>query len=106
MAEVDKNALKMVEQFRDKNRMVYDFRRGPDFLSVRIGEDKSEAGEWTIDVRTSNAPDGVIVSGKGPTRKEALMDAGRSWDSTAIIQGLPRFDWDAVAKALTDVRAI
>ena len=106
MAEVDKNALKMVEQFRDKSRMVYDFRRGPDFLSVRIAEEKSEAGEWTIDVRTSNAEGGVIVTGKGSTKKEALAEVGRSWDSTAIIQGLPRFDWDAVAKALTDVRAI
>ncbi len=106
MAEVDKNALKMVEQFRDKSRMVYDFKRGPDFLSVRIAEEKSEAGEWTIDIRTSNAADGVIITGKGPTKKEALIEAGRTWDSTALIQGLPRFDFEAVAKALTDVRAI
>jgi hypothetical protein len=47
-----------------------------------------------------------VVTELGPTPKDALQAVGRAWVSKSAEHALPRFDWEAVATALAEVRAL
>ena len=106
--EVDEDALRITQQFRSGRSMVYDLRGKAGRLTVRVSasqEDDIAAG-WRIEASTSNAPEAVVVAEHGPTRADALREVGRSWLEKRAAHDLPLFDWDAVARAMTAVRAI
>ena len=107
-AEKNKDALKITHQFRAGIGMVYDLKGDGNRLTVRVfpRQNPSDLDEWRIEARSSEAPEAAVVSEWGKTRTEALAAVGRSWVSEASARSLPTFDWDAVAEALSAVRAI
>lgn len=107
-AEKAKDALKITDQSRDRNGMVYDLKAEGNRLIVRIfpRENPQDENEWRIEARVSSAPEATVVTQWGATRADALREVGKVWVSLAPEQGLPTFDWDAVAVALNAVRAL
>ncbi len=106
----DGDTLRITQQFRSGQAMVYDLRRGQARLTVRItATNVPDAGpptEWRIEAATSTSPGAVVVAEIGPTRAAALRAVGREWDRKRLEHDLPIFDWESVAKAMTAVRAL
>jgi hypothetical protein len=107
--EVDEGAVRITQQFRARDAMVYDLRGKAGPLTLRVtgrgGEDGTPA-VWRIEASTSSSPDAVIVSETGATRAEALRALGSSWNEKRLASNLPSFDWESVARAMAAVRAI
>jgi hypothetical protein len=108
--EVDENAVRITQQFRSRDAMVYDLRGSAGRLTLRItgrgGEDDGPPTEWRIEAATSSSPDAVVVAELGATRAEALRAVGRTWNEKRAASHLPSFDWESVARAMAAVRAI
>jgi hypothetical protein len=109
--EVDEDAIRITQQFRARDAMVYDLRgRVAGRLTLRIsgrgGDDDGSPTQWRIEASTSSSPDAVVVSETGATRAEALRAVGRSWKDKLLANNLPSFDWESVARAMVAVRAI
>jgi hypothetical protein len=107
--EIDADALRITQQFRSHEAMVYDFRGGAGRLTLRVsgrGGDEGPPAEWCIEASTGSSPEGIVVAEWAATRAEALRAVARSWGEKRIASNLPAFDWDSVAKALAVVRAI
>ena len=106
---VDENAIRITQQFRSGDAMVYDFRGRGGRLTLRVsgrGGDEGPPTEWRIEASTSSSPDAVVVAEWAPTRAEALRAVGRSWGEKRLASNLPVFDWESVTRALIAVRAI
>lgn len=108
MSEKNTDTLKITNQFRLRTGLVYDFRCEGARLTVSVTprERPEDAGEWRVEARASHSPEAFVVTSWGGTRIEALREVGRVWGSKAVEHGLPTFDWEAVVKALQDVRAL
>jgi hypothetical protein len=107
--EVDEDAIRITQQFRSRDAMVYDLRGGAGRLTLRVtgrGGTDGPPTEWCIEAATSTSADAVVVSAWAATRAEALRAVGRSWNEKRIAASLPSFDWESVAKAMAAVRAI
>jgi hypothetical protein len=107
--EVDADAIRITQQFRSRDAMVYDLRGRAGPLTLRVtgrGGDEGPPTEWRIEASTSSSPDEVVVAEQGPTRAEALREVGRSWNEKRLASNLPSFDWESVARAMAAVRAI
>jgi hypothetical protein len=100
--------VRITNQFRSRSGFVYDFSCDGARLTLSISsrESPSDEGDWRVEARTSHAPESLVVKRSGPTRLDALREVASAWDSDAAARGLPLFDWRAVEKALTDVRAM
>lgn len=108
--EADEDPLRITQQFRSGEAMIYDFRGKSGRLTLRVtareGKGDRAPTAWRIDAATSTAADAVIVSEWGTTRAEALRAVGRAWTERHTANHLPLFDWDSVERAMTAVRAI
>jgi hypothetical protein len=107
--EVDADAVRITQQFRSREAMVYDLRGGAGRLTLRVTGTVGEDGvptEWRIEAATGSSADAVVVAERGATRAEALRAVGRSWDEKRLTNNLPSFDWESVARAMAAVRAI
>jgi len=106
----DPHAIRLTQQFRSGESMVYDFRGTAGRLTMRVsgrgGDEGGLPAEWCIEACTSTSPDSVVVAEWAPTRAEALRAVGRSWTEKRRAQDLPTIDWDSVANAMSAVRAI
>ena len=108
-AEIDEDAIKITQQFRSGDAMVYDLRSRTARLTLRVsgrGGDEGPPTEWRIEASTSSSPDSVVVAEWAPTRAEALRAVGRTWGERRLAGNLPVFDWESVARAMSAVRAI
>jgi hypothetical protein len=107
--ESKEDSVRITQQFRSRDAMVYDLRASTGRLTLRVtgrGGDDGLATEWRIEASTSNSPDAVVVAERGLTRAEALRAVGRSWNDKRLANNLPSVDWESVARAMTAVRAI
>jgi len=104
----DPPALRITNQFRSSTGFAYDLKANGERLTLSIlsRQATQEPGQWLVAARLGSAPDTPAIEASGPTRLDALREVGRRWQEQAIELRLPSFDWDAVAKALADVRAI
>ena len=104
----DNQTLRIVQQYRDKSSMIYELEGGGAELDVRISprQASTDSGEWRIEARPGRAADATCVAEWAPTRREALLEVARKWQSSEATSGLPSFDWEAVAGVLTKVRAL
>lgn len=95
-------------QYREKNGMAYELEHNGTQLTVRVAprSNEDDPADWCIEARVGREKDADCVSGWAVTRREALQEVGRRWVSNELTHGLPSFDWEAVAKALSDVRAL
>jgi hypothetical protein len=107
--EVDKEAIRITQQFRSGDAMVYDLRSSAGRLTLRVtgrGGDDGPPTEWRVEASTMSSPDAVVVAERGATRAEALRAVGRSWNEKRLASNLPSFDWESVARAMAAVRAV
>jgi hypothetical protein len=107
--EADEDAIRITQQFRSGDAMLYDLRGRTGRLTVRVtgrGGGDGPPTEWRIEASTSTSPSAVVVAEWGVTRAEALRAVGRSWNEKRLASDLPLFDWESVARALAAVRAI
>jgi hypothetical protein len=107
--EHDEGAIRITQQFRSRDAMVYDMRGASGRLTLRItgrGGGDGPPTEWRIEASTSTAADAIVVAETGATRAEALRALGRSWDEKRFASNLPSFDWESVARVMAAVRAI
>jgi hypothetical protein len=107
--ELDEDAIRITQQFRSRDAMVYDLRGSAGRLTLRItgwNGDDGPPTEWRIEAATGSSPDTVVVVERGATRAEALRAVGRSWNEKRLASNLPSFDWESVARAMAAVRAI
>jgi hypothetical protein len=108
MAEKNTQALRIMNQFRSRTGFVYDLKCEAARLTVSIAQRQSAAdpGEWSVEARAGVAPDVAPIAAWASTRRDALREVGLAWASQAATLGLPAFDWEAIATALSDVRAV
>jgi hypothetical protein len=107
--ESDEESIRITQQFRARDAMVYDLRGTAGRLTLRVtgrGGDEGPPTEWRIEASTSSSPDAVVVAEEAATRAEALQAVGRSWNEKRLASNLPSFDWESVARAMAAVRAI
>ncbi len=109
MKEHAKDSLRITNQFRAKDAMVYDLRCEGTRLTVSVSQRRNELDpdEWCVAARSGQAPNEVVtVEEWGKTAADALRHTATSWGTKAESQAMPTFDWTAVAGALAAVRAI
>lgn len=106
--ERDEESIRIMNQFRTRDAMVYDLRGSAGRLTLRItgGAGDGPPTEWRIEASTSTSPDAVVVAEAGATRAEALRAVGQSWNEKRLANNLPSFDWESVARVMAAVRAI
>jgi hypothetical protein len=76
-------------------------------LVITPRSNDGDLGEWHIEAKVKRAAGEPFSAGEwADTRTEALRAVGRSWNSNFRAQGLLPVDWDAVAQALDEVRAL
>lgn len=107
--ETDDDAIRITQQFRSRDAMVYDLRGRGGRLTLRVtgqGGGDGPPTEWRIEAATSSSPDSVVVAERGATRAEALRAVGNAWNEKRLASNLPSFDWESVARAMAEVRAL
>ncbi len=108
-AEREKASLKITNQCRVKGGMAYGLKCEGVHLTLVVTPRKTEAdlGEWHVEARAGRARDDEVVAAEwGPTRIEALRAVGRAWTASVPSHGLTMFDWEAVARVLSEVKAV
>jgi hypothetical protein len=102
------DAAKITDQFRSRSGFVYDLRCDGANLTLFIAptEQPSEAGGWKVEARASQSREMVVIAKHGMTRRGALRAVARWWRSKERELGVPKVDWEAVEKALTQIRAL
>lgn len=104
----EERRTKITLQFRERAGMAYDLDCAGTPLTLRVFEsEQARAGAgWRIEARTTDAIDAVVASATAATRAEALRDVAVWWRSESASRGLPSVDWEAVAQAMSAVRAL
>lgn len=105
MAHEDRDALRITLQHRDRRGMVYDLKAASERLSVTILE-REQGSDWSVEARSSNAADALVVRAHAGTRRDALARVADEWALHARSNLVPTFDWSAVVVALDAVRAL
>jgi hypothetical protein len=108
MAEPKVETVRITDQFRSRNGFVYDFRFEGNRVTLSIAprENPDDPADWKVEARARHAADPFVIAKWGATRIDALREVGRSWVSEATAHALPTFDWNAIEKALVEVRAL
>jgi hypothetical protein len=102
--------MRITQQFRSGEAMIYGLRSAGSRVSVRVsgrgGEESGPPTEWCIEVFATGSPESVILCKWGPTRTHALRSVGRSWRAMGPARNLPEVDWGSVERAMSAVRAL
>ncbi len=103
------NILRITNQSRRKGGMEYWLKHEGMHLRIIVSprENPVDAGDWQVEARAGRTGnDTFSIAEWGPTRAAALRAVGQSWESSAVHHALVAFDWEAVAKALNEVKAL
>lgn len=93
----------VAQELRDATKMRYLLACPESPLTVRM---YPSADRWHVEARTSDAADAVVVTAAGPSRAAALAEVGRWWRAQEKTLDLPHLDWEAITRALAEVRAV
>lgn len=97
-----------MQHFRG-DTLVCELRTGETSLILHIsrgdGEGDRSAG-WRIEAHDKVVGEDIVVAASGPTRRAALAEVSRQWGERGPELGLHLVEWDAIAVALSSVRAI
>ena len=93
-------AVKVVQQFRERDNMTYDLDCAGLPLTVRIFP--IEGDQWRVEARSKDAADAVVKIASAATRREAVDAAVRDWNTSVVTD----VDTDALLRAMSDVKAI
>jgi hypothetical protein len=100
------DAMRITDQYRTRDGMAYELREKGARLTILIAERPNGDGrEWHVEASSSQNPE-TNISQVATTRAEALRRMALEWTTDSAARGLPSFDWEAVARALSVVRAI
>lgn len=98
--------VKITNQFRSRTGFVYDLKCDGARLVLRIGASVMPANDgWHVQAASASSDETPSVEAYAPTRADALRECGKRWADSGG-PNFPPFDWDAVEKALTAVRAL
>ena len=100
--EKAKKGVRIMNQFRDRDALVYDLDCEGTKLIVSVS--KTETG-WTFDARAKAGAE-PLVSAEGGNKLDAFAALTAAWGEKLGAEGFPQLDWKGIQKALTDVRAI
>jgi hypothetical protein len=109
MANEDKPAVRITNQFRKRETMVYDLSCDDVRLTLEISARQAGEGleeQWHVEAFARQAPERPTLNDSGETRQDALRAVARAWVAKGGAYGFPTLDWDGVAEALLAVRAI
>lgn len=101
--QAPKPTVKIMQQFKERGKMVYDVDCAGSPLTLRIGHD--EQG-WHVEARSTEQTDAIIASAIAETGVASLAEALRQWNAAAVTTTRKAVDADAIAKAMRDVKAI
>lgn len=106
-AKAEQKLARITQQFREAGNMTYELECEGQRLIVRVFPIETRPdGEWRIEARTSDAPEAVVASATATSRAKAFEEVARWWRDHAFERTLETFDWEAISRALTTVRAI
>lgn len=98
--------VKITNQFRSRTGFVYDLKCDGQRLVLRIGASELQPEDgWHVQAASASSDDTPSVEAYAATRADALREVGRRWADSGG-PNFPAFDWEAVEKALTAVRAL
>jgi hypothetical protein len=108
MANEEKRGVRITQQFRERHNMTYELECSGAPLIVRVFplDEGDPPLEWRIEARVSDSSDAVVASATAPSRAVALERIAEWWRANAVARALGPFDWNAIAQAMTAVRAI
>lgn len=108
MSAKGKASVRITDQYRDRDVIVYELSCEGTRLAVRFlpRPPDGEGAAWTVDVRTNERENSVIVTGAGDTRAAALREAGGAWANALRSRPYPAFEWNAISEALEMVKAL
>jgi len=101
--------VRISNQYRDRDRsqgMIYELRWGDEKLVLRSKQSADTSAQWRFSAHPMASPQLAIIGEWGATRIEAFRAMRDLWTAKGPSLGLAKFDWDQVATALTEVRAL
>jgi len=106
--EEPRPTVRITNQFRRRDAMVYDLLCAGVHLTVTMASraNPDGLGDWTVEAFVRESADKPAVVEPGFSREGGLHAVARSWAAKNRVHGFPALDWEAVAGALRNVRAI
>ncbi len=98
-------SVKITNQFRSRTGFVYDLKCDGARLVLRIGASLVADDGLHVHAASATADETPSVEAYAPTRADALREVGKRWTDSGG-PNFPPFDWEAVEKALSAVRAL
>ena len=106
--EGSRRGVRITNQFRRRDAMVYDLSCDDVRLTIemerRVNDDG--LGDWVAGAHARESAEKPSVIAPGATPDDAFRAVARSWVAKRRAHGFPELDWDAVAVAMRNVRAI
>jgi hypothetical protein len=107
--EKEKPGVRITNQFRRRQGMVYDLSCDDVRLTLEISTrstSESSEEEWHVEAFAREAPGRPTLDEPGGTKIDALRAVARAWAAKRGAYGFPMLNWDGVTEALIAVRAI
>jgi hypothetical protein len=100
-----KDLLRITNQFRQKNSMIYDLRGDGSRLviAIRGREAEAEPADFCVEARSGTQTDATTLAAWGASKSDALKSVGDAW---TLRRDLAVVDWEAIARVLANVRAV
>lgn len=86
--------------------MTYELECSGARLIVRVFHPSSPQETWRVEARASEDVDAVVATASAGSASAALDGVAQWWRDHALARALSPYDWNAVAQAMTAVRAI
>ncbi len=107
-AEAPRPGVRITNQFRKRDTMVYDLScdRFHVVITMAARSNSDGRGEWMTEACASESAEKPAIAEPGLSREGALHAVAFTWKAKNREYGFPTLDWDAIAEALRNVRAI
>jgi hypothetical protein len=88
--------------------MVYDLSCDDVRLTIELAmrTNQDGLGDWIAEAHARQSAEKPTIAEPGATRDDAFRAVARSWTARERAYGFPELDWEAVAVAMRNVRAI
>lgn len=104
-ADGDRPYARITVQYREPANMAYELDCGGMPIAVRLFFPNTK-GEWRIVVQAGREADAPSVAAVAASRIEAFRSVVGACGDSVLFAKLGRPDWDAVEKAMLEVRAL
>jgi hypothetical protein len=106
--ETTRPGVRITNQFRKRDAMVYDLlcERFHVTITMAVRPNVDGLGEWMTEAFATESAEKPTIGEPGLTRESALRAVEFTWKQKNRAHGFPLLDWNAIAEALRNVRAI